>query len=78
MPKPAPKPGTPISPRQALNMIAKYKSGQKVLHSKFGEGVVIASKVRGDDEELDVKFANYGLKRLSAAIANLVLLEDED
>ena len=46
-------------------------------HAKFGEGIVIASKVRGDDEEVDVKFEREkGIKRLSANIANLVTLED--
>ena len=56
----------------------RYHSGQRVHHATFGEGVVIASKVRGDDEEVDVKFATQkGIKRLSANIANLVSLADE-
>src|SRR5207248_9771207 len=49
----------------------RFHSGQRVRHAKFGEGIVLASKLRGDDEEVDIKFASYGLKRLSANFANL-------
>ena len=41
----------------------------------FGEGIVIASKVRGDDEEVDVAFEEVGLKRLVANVAKLELLK---
>jgi DNA helicase-2/ATP-dependent DNA helicase PcrA len=53
-----------------------YKAGQKVLHPRFGEGVIIASKIRSGDEEIDIKFAGFGLKRLLASTANLVMIED--
>jgi DNA helicase-2/ATP-dependent DNA helicase PcrA len=55
----------------------RYHSGERVRHAKFGEGIVIASKVRGDDEEVDVSFAGYGIKRLSANIANLTTISEE-
>jgi DNA helicase-2/ATP-dependent DNA helicase PcrA len=55
----------------------RYHSGQRVRHAKFGEGIVITSKIRGDDEEVDISFPNYGIKRLSANIANLTTLKDE-
>jgi hypothetical protein len=49
-----------------------------VHHAKFGDGIVIASKVRGDDEEVDVKFETERvIKRLSANLANLVTLSDK-
>ncbi|MEP7286581.1 MAG: UvrD-helicase domain-containing protein [Chloroflexota bacterium] len=55
----------------------RFRTGQRVSHAKFGEGIVIASKVRGDDEEVDVKFESERvIKRLSANIANLVTLND--
>jgi DNA helicase-2/ATP-dependent DNA helicase PcrA len=66
----------PAQARRAATA-TRYHSGERVRHAKFGEGIVIASKVRGDDEEVDVSFAGYGIKRLSANIANLTTLSDE-
>ncbi|MFQ3568329.1 MAG: UvrD-helicase domain-containing protein [Aggregatilineales bacterium] len=52
----------------------KYRSGQRVFHSKFGEGVVLDSRRSGDDEEVTVRFEKVGVKLLSAAFANLAIL----
>lgn len=49
----------------------QYRTGQKVRHAKFGEGIVIESKVTGHDEEVTVAFKNEGLKKLAASFANL-------
>jgi DNA helicase-2/ATP-dependent DNA helicase PcrA len=49
----------------------QYRTGQKVRHAKFGEGIVIESKVTGNDEEVTVAFKNEGLKKLAASFANL-------
>jgi DNA helicase-2/ATP-dependent DNA helicase PcrA len=49
----------------------RYHSGQKVHHSKFGEGIVVDSKVTGDDEEVTVAFTSGEIKRLAASFANL-------
>jgi len=51
--------------------VARYKTGQKVRHAKFGAGTVIESKVTGADEEVTVAFPGIGIKRLMAALANL-------
>jgi DNA helicase-2/ATP-dependent DNA helicase PcrA len=53
----------------------KYKTGLRVFHSKFGEGVVIESRRSGSDEEVTVSFRDHGIKRLAASFANLVVLE---
>jgi DNA helicase-2/ATP-dependent DNA helicase PcrA len=53
---------------------ARFKTGQKVRHSKFGEGTVIESRVTGGDEEVTVAFPGTGIKRLAASIAGLELL----
>ncbi len=53
---------------------AKYQTGQKVRHKKFGEGTVIESKLTGNDEEVSVAFADVGVKRLAASFANLEIL----
>ncbi len=62
-PAPAPAPAT------------RYRSGQRVRHKMFGEGIVIDSRVRGDDEEVDVAFEAVGMKRLVASIANMEMLK---
>ena len=54
---------------------AKYKSGQKVKHAKFGEGTVIESKLVGNDEEVSVAFPGVGIKRLAASFAKLEIVE---
>ncbi len=72
---------TPTTARVATRTVireTRYKSGQRVHHAKFGDGIVIASKVRGDDEEVDVKFETEKvIKRLSANLANLITLNDK-
>ncbi|MBP6016704.1 MAG: UvrD-helicase domain-containing protein [Candidatus Promineofilum sp.] len=58
-------------PRPTRPATAQFKTGQKVRHSKFGEGTVIESKVTGGDEEVTVAFPGTGIKRLAASIAGL-------
>ena len=58
-------------PRPPRPVTAQFKTGQKVRHSKFGDGTVIESKVTGGDEEVTVAFPGTGIKRLAASIAGL-------
>ena len=44
------------------------------MHPKFGEGVVLASHLTRDDEEIEVSFGKQGTKRLSVALAPLTKL----
>jgi DNA helicase-2/ATP-dependent DNA helicase PcrA len=55
--------------------ISTYKTGQRVKHSSFGEGIVIESKGSGEDEEVVVAFEGLGVKRLVASLAHLQLLQ---
>jgi len=48
-----------------------FRPGQRVRHSKFGEGVVIESKADGSDEEVTIAFSKSGIKRVLASFANL-------
>jgi DNA helicase-2/ATP-dependent DNA helicase PcrA len=48
-----------------------FRPGQRVSHSKFGEGVVVESRLQGGDEELTVAFEKAGIKRLLASFASL-------
>ena len=79
--KPLPKPkylvNDPDEDREvSAPQTAKYKSGQKVRHAKFGEGTVIESKLTGNDEEVSVAFPDLGIKRLAASFAKLEIVDD--
>jgi DNA helicase II / ATP-dependent DNA helicase PcrA len=52
----------------------KYKSGQQVRHARFGVGMVVDSKVVGNDEEVHVTFPDLGVKKLVASFANLEIV----
>ena len=51
------------------------RTGMRVLHPKFGEGIVVASRMSGDDQEVSVMFDEAGLKRLMVSFANLTVLD---
>jgi DNA helicase II / ATP-dependent DNA helicase PcrA len=53
----------------------KFTAGQKVRHAQFGEGIVVSSKVQGDDEEVTIAFVGHGVKRLLAAFAKLEVVK---
>jgi DNA helicase-2/ATP-dependent DNA helicase PcrA len=48
-----------------------FAAGDRVRHPTFGEGVVVAVKPSGEDQELTVAFEEKGLKRLLAGYARL-------
>lgn len=50
---------------------AEFRTGQNVHHKKFGGGIVIESKLTGNDEEVIVAFTNHGIKKLVASLAKL-------
>ncbi len=50
---------------------AEFCAGDRVRHPAFGEGTVIESQLRGQDEEVTVAFAGRGIKRLVASLARL-------
>ncbi|HRX43147.1 MAG TPA: hypothetical protein P5315_10280, partial [Clostridia bacterium] len=55
---------------------ADVRMGQRVLHRKFGEGVVVGSEGSGEDRMIEVDFEESGKKRLMASFAKLKILED--
>lgn len=63
---------TPLRP----SATAKYKAGMKVKHPTFGEGIVISSMPRTDDEDVTVAFVGHGVKKLTASLAKLELVTD--
>ena len=48
-----------------------FHAGDRVRHPKFGEGIVIASRLTGEDDEVTVAFVGQGVKRLVARFARL-------
>ncbi len=69
--EPAPTPSQPAAPV----VISDFKVGQRVFHSKFGEGTISTVQARRDDQELAVEFNRHGHKLLMASLANLDLIE---
>jgi DNA helicase-2/ATP-dependent DNA helicase PcrA len=63
--KPSPQASVPSGGRA-------FAPGDRVVHSQFGEGIVVNSLGRGGDEELVIAFAGQaGIKRLMASFADL-------
>ena len=56
---------------------AQFRAGQRVRHPKFGEGIVVESKLQRDDEQVTVVFEELGIKRLLASFAKLKPLQDQ-
>ncbi|BCX02575.1 MAG: DNA helicase [Candidatus Roseilinea sp.] len=49
----------------------QFKPGDRVIHPRFGRGLVLRSTRVRDDEEVEVFFEDAGGKRLSAALSGL-------
>jgi DNA helicase-2/ATP-dependent DNA helicase PcrA len=63
-------------PRPAMDVPAPggasgLKSGQRVRHTKYGEGTVLVREGEGDAAKLTVMFPRHGLKKLMERFANL-------
>jgi DNA helicase-2/ATP-dependent DNA helicase PcrA len=77
--------GIRISPANARTMrwetparppvLAQYRTGQRVHHPQFGEGIIIESKIASGEEEVLVAFDDVGVKRLMASLAKLDVLK---
>nr|WP_153726666.1 DNA helicase PcrA [Heliorestis convoluta] len=48
-----------------------FSLGDKVMHGKFGEGLVVAASGSGDNEEVSVAFADQGIKKFLLKFAPL-------
>jgi DNA helicase-2/ATP-dependent DNA helicase PcrA len=53
------------------------RTGQRVRHDSFGEGIVIEAEPADGDEIVTVAFEDKGLKRLLASMAKLQAVNDE-
>lgn len=52
-----------------------FSLGQRVLHQKFGEGVVLNYEGSGAQSRIQVNFEQVGIKWLVVAYANLVAID---
>ena len=50
---------------------SEFKTGTKVAHQKFGDGIVLSSQGEGDDTVVTVAFVKAGVKKLALEYANL-------
>ncbi len=64
---PAPPKSTPVA-------MSRFKSGDRVKHASFGEGIVQESKIQDNDEIVVIEFKSVGLKRLAASLAKLEIM----
>jgi DNA helicase II / ATP-dependent DNA helicase PcrA len=48
-----------------------FRSGQRVRHPKYGEGIVFRREGDGDDAKITVQFAGFGMKKLVERFAQL-------
>ncbi len=69
--RPLGKPRTSFKERPQPQANTEWNAGDKVSHPTFGDGVIVSSKIVGQDEELQVAFEGAGVKRLLAAYAKL-------
>ncbi|MDQ4077575.1 MAG: UvrD-helicase domain-containing protein [Chloroflexota bacterium] len=67
----APRQGQGSTERKQKSADTRFQAGDRVRHSKFGEGIVVNSKPSGGDEEVVVAFPGEGTKKLLASFARL-------
>ena len=58
----------------SLQSSGTYTLGQRVSHTKFGEGVVLQMEGEGAQERVQINFQNVGLKWLMVSYAKLAVL----
>jgi DNA helicase II / ATP-dependent DNA helicase PcrA len=65
-----------VPPRPIIPGERRYRDGDRVRHVRWGDGIVITSKLTRSDEEVQVAFKDpqVGRKTMLASLANLELL----
>jgi len=67
----APRPPRPVVPGER-----RFRDGDRVRHARFGDGIVVTSKLTRSDEEVTVAFGDpsVGRKTMLASLAGLDLV----
>ena len=70
-PPPKPLPARPIIPGER-----QFRDGDRIRHGRWGDGIVVTSKLTRSDEEITVAFkdATVGRKTMLASLANLEII----
>ncbi|TMD55788.1 MAG: hypothetical protein E6I83_03665 [Chloroflexi bacterium] len=63
--------GRATKERTAVVSETRFRAGDRVIHPSLGEGMVVTSVARDDDEEVTVAFPDKGVKKLMASFAKL-------
>jgi hypothetical protein len=61
----------PVARAEPASGEPAWQAGDRVLHRRFGEGTVVASRLEKGDEWVTVTFPGEGVKELIAAYAGL-------
>ena len=61
--------------RSATGNGHKFRSGQSVFHTKFGEGVIVTLEGSGEEARAQVNFGRHGMKWLALSVAKLQPVE---
>lgn len=74
--RPAPPRPRPMRRTTDRSAALVFKTGDKVTHATFGEGIVMSSEPSGDDFQVTVAFTEgHGVKRLMMSFAKLTKVE---
>ena len=68
---PRPASAHPAMEQPQSSGAVNLKKGQRVRHSKYGEGTILLREGDGEDAKLTVLFSQYGMKKLMEKFANL-------
>jgi len=66
-----PAAAAPVRQASASLSVSQYKLGQRVSHTKFGEGVILQLEGQGAQERAQINFKGAGVKWLMLAFAGL-------
>lgn len=55
----------------------RFRPGMRVHHPRWGEGLVLDSRLDDDDEVVDIAFESVGIKRVLASLASLTVLDED-
>jgi DNA helicase-2/ATP-dependent DNA helicase PcrA len=65
--------GGPKLPRPVIPGERQFRDGDRIRHARWGDGIVVTSKLTRSDEEVTVAFkdATIGRKTMLVSLANL-------
>ncbi len=72
----AARPAAPAAPRPVIPGERRFRDGDRVRHGRWGDGIVVTSKLTRSDEEVTVAFKDpaVGRKQMLASLANLEIV----